>query len=372
MGTEVDYQVAAPAELRTPNLHRANNCSPKSADGRMAAEADEFHRRPHDGNYKTWLTRIGLLMEGPIQVSPPEMQKLAITSVKVGYHSGINEGEVMSHTNGRGTMNHKSLLLLILFAICVVGCSTYSPDAGHEVVLVDKPWFFGHGGVESEPVKTGRTYTALSTDGIDVYMQPQKLESELPDTMTQDGVPITFHAIMVLQVVDSVSLIKNFGPDWYKNNMEEPFKTMIRQAVRKRGMNETAISTTALDAIDAEIRDQLIAFIKDKKLPVQLLTMTVGKANPPDAIKNQRIETATQEQRIQTEKQTKLAEDQRQQAEQSRANADNAYREAMHLSPEQFIQLEMIKMQRNVCGGNGKASCTFIQNGSAVPTLSLK
>jgi hypothetical protein len=26
------------------------------------------------------------------------------------------------------------------------------------------------------------------------------------------------------------------------------------------------------------------------------------------------------------------------------AEADNAYREAMHLSPEQFIQLEMIKM----------------------------
>jgi molybdenum cofactor biosynthesis enzyme MoaA len=147
--------------------------------------------------------------------------------------------------------------------------------------------------------------------------------------------------------------------------MEEPFKTMIRQAVRKRGMNETAISTTALDAIDNEIRDELIAFIREKKLPIQLVTMTVGKANPPDAIKNQRIETATQEQRIQTEKQTKLAEDQRQQAEQSRANADNAYREAMHLSPEQFIQLEMIKMQKDVCGGIGKASCTFIQNGAA-------
>jgi hypothetical protein len=49
--------------------------------------------------------------------------------------------------------------------------------------------------------------------------------------MTSDGVPITFHAITVLQVTDSVSLIKNFGPDWYKNNLEEPFKTMVRQAV---------------------------------------------------------------------------------------------------------------------------------------------
>jgi len=43
------------------------------------------------------------------------------------------------------------------------------------------------------------------------------------------------------------------------------------------------------------------------------------RANPPDAIKNQRIETATQEQRIQTEQQTKLAEVQRKSAEEARA-----------------------------------------------------
>src|SRR5260370_20129678 len=146
---------------------------------------------------------------------------------------------------------------------------------------------------------------------------------------------------------------------------------MVRQAVRKHGMNETATSTTALDAIDAEIRDQIVAFIKEKSLPVKLVSMTVGKANPPDAVKNQRVETATQEQRIQTEKQTKLAEDQRQQAEQSRANADNAYREAMHLSPEQFIQLETINMQRQVCCDKGKAHCTFIPNGTT-PIYNLR
>lgn len=254
---------------------------------------------------------------------------------------------------------------LIALVVFIAGCSSYSPDAGHEVVLIAKPALFGHGGVDPEPVKTGRTFTAITTDGVDVNMQPQKLDVVLPDTMTSDGVPISFHAIIVVQVTDSVSLIRNFGPRWYENNLQEQFATMVRQAVRKRGMNETAISTTALDAIDAEIRDNLDAFIKDKALPVKLVTMTVGRANPPDAIKNQRVETATQEQRIQTERQKKLAEDERMKAEQSRANADNAYREAMHLSPEQFIQLETIKMQEKVCGPDGKGTCTFIQNGAA-------
>ncbi|HZO23064.1 MAG TPA: SPFH domain-containing protein [Steroidobacteraceae bacterium] len=262
-------------------------------------------------------------------------------------------------------MRYLTLLLLTLMA----GCSSYAPDAGHEVVLVEKPWLFGHGGVNPDPVKTGRTFTAVTTEGVDVEMRPQRYEEELPDTMTSDGVPVTFHAIVTLQVTDSVALIRNFGSRWYQNNVEQAFGQFVRQAVRKHGMNETAISTIALDAIDAEIRDDLRKFIEDKKLPVQLVTMTVGRANPPDAIKNQRIETAAQEQRVQTERQIKLAEDQRKAAEESRAAADNAYRQALGLSPEQYVQLKRIEMERAVCE-SGK--CTFIENGGAVPALAVR
>src|SRR5437016_13799782 len=122
-------------------------------------------------------------------------------------------------------------------------------------------------------------------------MEPQKFDTEMHDTMTSDGVPISFHAIVVLQVTDSVVLIKNFGPNWYQNNLEEQFKTMVRQAVRKRGMNETAISTTALDAVDAEMRDALKAFIKEKGLTNQSVTMTGGRANADAGIREQGIET---------------------------------------------------------------------------------
>jgi regulator of protease activity HflC (stomatin/prohibitin superfamily) len=259
--------------------------------------------------------------------------------------------------------------LIGISVLLLCGCSVYAPDAGHEVVLIKKPWFFGHGGVEAKPVTTGRTWAAITTEGVDVYMQPQKFDTEMHDTMTSDGVPISFHAIVVLQVADSVVLIKNFGPNWYRNNLEEQFKTMVRQAVRKRGMNETAISTTALDAIDDEIRDALLAFIKEKALPVRLITMTVGRANPPDAIKNQRIETAAQEQRVQTEMQIKNAEVQRKSAEEARAAADNAYRQAIGLSPEQYVQLKRIEMERAVCA---EAKCTFIENAGALPAFNVR
>src|SRR4030095_1357435 len=160
-----------------------------------------------------------------------------------------------------------------------------------------------------------------------------------------------------LQVTDSVSLITNFGERWFENNVQAEFANRVRQAVRKHGMNETAIQTTAVDAIDTEVSKAMEDYIAQAKLPLKLIDVTVGRANPPDSIKNQRIETAAQEQRANTEKQRKLAEDQRLQAELSRANADNAYRNQMSLSPEPFLRLRAIHMQRDVCT---KGGCTFI------------
>ncbi len=47
--------------------------------------------------------------------------------------------------------------------------------------------------------------------------------------------------------------------------------------------------------------------------------------------------------------------------------ADNAYRNAIGLSPDQFLQLEAIKAQKEVCGRGG---CTFIAGG-VTPLLSV-
>jgi regulator of protease activity HflC (stomatin/prohibitin superfamily) len=261
----------------------------------------------------------------------------------------------------------QKILTVVLLVVPLAGCSYTAPDPGHESVLVRKPWVFGHGGVDPKPVTTGLQFIALSTHPIDVSMQPIQFEEKFTDLMTSDGVPLQFDSVIRVQVTDPVVLVKNFGPRWYENNLEREFANRVRQAVRKHGMNETAISTTAIDSINAEVDVGLRAYIKNIGLPVRLLDVIVGKANPPDAIKDQRIATATQEQRRQTEIETKMAEDARYAAEKSRAAADNAYRESMGLSPEQFVQLQAIQAQREICGQD-KAPCTFIVGG-AVPTI---
>lgn len=261
-------------------------------------------------------------------------------------------------------------MLVVLAATMTTACTSVTPDAGHEGVLVRKPLIFGAGGVDGTPVMPGRKYIAWTTEAQIVDMRPIQVTVEFDDLMSRDGVPLDFDAAFRYQVTDSVALVSKFGADsgFFSRNLERPFRDAVRDAVKKRGMNETAIDATAAEEIDAEVTRAVEAVIATASLPVRVIDVTLGRANPPDAIKNQRIETAAQEQRINTERQTKLAEDQRLEAERSRAAADNAYREAMRLSPEQFLTLESIKAMREVCN-DGK--CSFVTAG-ALPTFGIR
>ena len=282
--------------------------------------------------------------------------------------AGLRLGEIYGGQPARRGLMIALVLIACVAAISVTGCSTAHPDAGYEAVLVKKPYFFGHGGVDSQPVQSGLTYVAASTEVIYVCMQPIQQEVKLDDLMTRDGVPVSFDAVIRVQVLDSVDLIRRFGQQWYENNVERQFSNLIRQSVRNRGLNEVAIDSSAVDAIDHEVGTGMEQYLKQITMPVNLVAVTVGRAIPPDAIKNQRIETAEQQQRIITEGQRKLAEDARKAAETSRADADNAYRNSMNMSPDQYLEMLRINMQRDACM-NGNTHCTLILNGSKSPTI---
>ncbi|MBM3271722.1 SPFH domain-containing protein [Candidatus Kaiserbacteria bacterium] len=271
-----------------------------------------------------------------------------------GYHSsGVSTGDVFKF-GGVGL-----LVLIVMYGVSSLLFSVM-PPAGFEAVLTDYPILFGQGGVEAQPVKAGRTFKLPWTHATLVDMRPQQKIEHFDDLMSSDGVPLDFDAAVRLQVVDSVALISRFGEDWYDRNIATEFRNHVRQSVRKHGMNETAIQTTAIDAIDMEVTSALQTYLTNASIPVQLVQVTIGRANPPDAIKDQRIQTAQQEQRKLTELRRRDAEINRKEAEEKRAAADNTYRNSLGLSPAQFIELQRIKMQGDVCGHGG---CTFVVSG---------
>src|SRR5260221_13754343 len=107
----------------------------------------------------------------------------------------------------------KQFAVVALSLSPLIGCSTVEPNAGHEGVLVRKPMFFGSGGVDQTPVKTGLRYVAWTTSGVDGNMQPVRVDVEFDGLMTADGVPLGFHAVVTYRVIDSVRLVRDFGAD---------------------------------------------------------------------------------------------------------------------------------------------------------------
>lgn len=261
--------------------------------------------------------------------------------------------------------------LLIIVLIFLSACTRVAPDAGIEAVLIKKPWFFGHGGVVDTPVKTGLEFVAFTTEKVYVDMRPLQQDLKVSDMMSADGVPLHFDAIIRFRITDSVKLVTKFGDQYYDKNVQQEFFNQIRQQIRQHGMNDMAINTRSVEDVDRNVGAGMRDYFKRADLPLELIAVTVGKVDPPDSVRDQRIETARQEQRVNTERQRKLAEDSRKQAEESRAKSDDAYRTAMQLTPNQFVQLEQIKMLREACV-QGDKICTFILNGGVVPTISIK
>jgi regulator of protease activity HflC (stomatin/prohibitin superfamily) len=238
-------------------------------------------------------------------------------------------------------------------------------EPGTETVLVDKPWFFGHGGVRDETQKPGAGWYWRTTEGHAVTLTPTKYDEPLDHLATADNNFINYASYIVLQWKDPAYLVKNFGYErWYEHNLKEQYRTIVRDVTKKYPMTAIMTDPPTLAAIETEIGDHFRKHIETTGLRVNLLNVNMGKALPDAPVIAEMNNTAAQQQRRKTEVQRKLAEDSRLQAEQSRAAADNAYRESMRLDAAQFVQLEAIKRYSDAC--RETKSCVIVQGNAPV------
>lgn len=279
-----------------------------------------------------------------------------------------------------------TFVLFVTFMVMVT--KRVQVEAGFEAVIIDKPFFtiFGDGGVRSEPHVTGSKWLFYTTDVAMYDTRPVQATEGFDDvkdgTITIDNIPIDFNAYIKVRPIPGKTpkLHSSFGPDWYKQNLKEMFRTSVRDEVAKTPM--TALTTRQLNKegkdilgeIQRVVLSEMREFVKAKGIDVEVMEVIVGKATPPQTTLDSIRATADQQQRSKMEDERKAAEIRRKGAETERANADNAYRNSVGFTPEQFLRLEIAKKQVEAvekCGA--KANCTAIIGELAVPaTVPLK
>lgn len=229
-----------------------------------------------------------------------------------------------------------------------VGCTAI--EAGHEGVLVEQPFFFGHGGVDPVPAKTGRVNVALTTKVIEVDIRPVQY-SEHFDIISAENAPVSFDAFLIANVIEgrSPELISKYGPNWYANNAKEAFRTFVREEVQRYPLFQLTTDPTTRqklqDAIAKEVQSKLI---EKQGIPVRLNRVVVGSILPPKGVVEQTTQTIIQEQRKITMVEFQKAEESREKAEKQRGIADRAYRESLGLTAPEFVDLRRIEVQKEI------------------------
>jgi regulator of protease activity HflC (stomatin/prohibitin superfamily) len=182
-----------------------------------------------------------------------------------------------------------------------------------------------------------------------VNVTPQSTHVSFDDFSSHDNILLDFETTIQFQYTDSVKLIEKFGEQWFANNVARQYGAIVREAVKKRTMSDMMSDVNTATELDAEVTAALEKHIKEQGLPVRIIGVSLGRAKPNANVLAQMNETAAQQQRQKTLDAATEAENRREKEQIAKAKADNAYRNAMGLNPEEFVQLEKIKRYSEAC-----------------------
>lgn len=248
----------------------------------------------------------------------------------------------------------KNFLGMFLFAfIAIVSMSScvhgVRPNADEEAVLIEKPWFFGHGGVNETPVTTGCTWCWWSTSYETFKIVPYKHQVNMDDLFSDDNTPLDFHTIIITQIEKGKTpiLLKNYGVDWFNTNLYNYYCNLVRDHISQHSPFDLMSNRTILNDIDGKVLNEMRKYIaslsKEKEFPVTIKQVTIGKAIPNKEQLAEMNKTAKAVQAKQTQERQVEVELAREKAERQRAKADKAYREELNLTTQDFINLKWIE-----------------------------
>jgi regulator of protease activity HflC (stomatin/prohibitin superfamily) len=241
-----------------------------------------------------------------------------------------------------------SIAIMAMFSLTsCIGCTTV--DADEETVLIDKPWFFGHGGVQKKAVETGLEWIWWSTDTETFKIIPIKHQVDMNDLFSDDNTPLDFHTVIITQIEKGKTpiLLQNYGVDWFNTNIYNEYCNLVRDHISQHSPFDLMSNRAILNEIDAKVLKQMQDFVaklsKEKEFPIIIRQVTIGKATPNEKQLEEMNNTAKAVQAKQTQEREAEVQLAREKAERQRAKADKAYMEEMHLSTSDFISLKWIE-----------------------------
>ena len=195
--------------------------------------------------------------------------------------------------------------------------------------------------------------------------------------MSSDNTPInlTAHVLIQIQKGSTPVLLQQFGAQWYENDIQKDFCNEVRNEISKYPMTELTCKREVYDNISSKIEGVLQAKVLKEKIPINVMKVIIDKAVPNSEVMEEYNKTAAALQAKQTQDANVTMQESRRAAEEKRAEADDAYRQKMGLSAEQYIQLRQVEIEKekvDMVRNKPNVSITMLMGGSAMPYYNVR
>ncbi len=225
------------------------------------------------------------------------------------------------------------------------GTNPYTP-AGYEGYISHQPLAFGHREfIETQrgPTSTGWRWRQYVTN-IDMRVNTY---SEQMQIFSSDNLEVSFeaHAIIRLKRGSVQEVVEHYSAnDWYTNNVRRPYRTAVRELVRRRNAFDIKDHS---EEIAEEIHNRLKS--EYEGTPIEFLSISIGNINYPEAVEERVVANLAAEQRRQRmEVQRRIAESQAQIREiRAQGESEAQHIEQATLTPL-FVQHEAAELYRTL------------------------
>lgn len=263
------------------------------------------------------------------------------------------------------------VILVVVYALFwMFGTRSVTADNGEEVVLIDKPYFFGDKGVRPGTMKTGdRQIVWWTTDAVGVVVTPVTQTMQFENLSTKDGTFLDFDTSITIRVTDARGLIASKGRDWFANSLAKPWMSTFRELIKLYTVEQLLQDTTVMVKIEAALLKTLNDRAVADNLAVTISDFNMGQGRPNKVVIAQMDETSRAVQAATTWAKEEAAQTARKASETARGDADSAYALKMGYSPEQVVQMAAITTYSEACKKEG-AKCVIMAPG-ANPVIGL-
>lgn len=178
----------------------------------------------------------------------------------------------------------------------------------------------------------------------------------------------SFHVSIILDKNKVSKLYKEFGTAYWKTYIEDPLRTHVREFTKTQSMFAMTTDSSVSKMMQKNVKEYLVKFLKENKMPIFVKVVAVGKVLPQKAIIEETIRTGVARQAKRTQIENEKMQIQRKQTEIARAEADRAYMDKFGMTPDQYLEFLRLKVQEKAVANGANVSLIM---GNATPMVDV-